>query len=160
MPKTAAKHLPKTIRIVWIWTSLLVALGGVILAGGSWLLGAWFAPTFWHVIAVILLVLTLIITIIDLAFVNYRWQFNTYLVNPRQFELHDGYFFRKQTVIPIAQIQNIKLEQGPLLRTKNLQAITLVTAASSHKIAGIPTAESEQFKTLVMTLAQEARDDA
>lgn len=159
MPTQAAKHLPKTIKTIWIWTSLIELTLGLLLAIGTWLLSRWFAPTFWHITTIGILILTLLITITELALVPYRWQFNTYLVNPRQFELHDGYFFRKQTVIPIAQIQNIKLEQGPLLRLKHLQAVTLVTAASSHTIAGIPAAESEQFKSLVMALAQEARTD-
>jgi len=159
MQSTQTQHLPTSIKTIWRWRSYLSGMLGILLAASCWLLSIWFTSKFWLITAIVIFVINAIGTIAELALINYRWKFNTFLVDPQRFELHDGYFFRKQTLIPIAQIQNIKLEQGPLLQQKQLQAVTIVTAAGSHKIQGILEADSQHFKDLVMKLAQEARDD-
>ena len=55
-------------------------------------------------------------------------------------------------------MQNVDIEQGPILRHKNLYEISIYTSADSHEIAAVTKEESENIKTQVMRLAMEARN--
>ncbi|WP_125589178.1 PH domain-containing protein [Companilactobacillus jidongensis] len=92
-------------------------------------------------------------------YVVYLWNFWTYYIDDRQVQLHSGYFFRKQIIIPIARVQNVTLKQGPILRWKNLQKIVIVTAAGKSEIDGIDSEQADQLKETIMKLAQEAKND-
>lgn len=106
-----------------------------------------------------LLIISIIILLVKLALVHYHWNFWTYLIDETRVELHHGFFFRKQTIIPIARVQNVTLKQGPILRLKDLQKIEIVTAAGSSNIDGLATSQADNLKELIMKLAQEAQND-
>ncbi|MQS53273.1 PH domain-containing protein [Companilactobacillus mishanensis] len=110
-------------------------------------------------ISLIILAIAIVIFIIELALVQYRWNFWTFYIDERQVELHHGYFFRKQIVIPIARVQNVTLKQGPILRLKDLHKVIVVTAAGSDEISGLKTSQANDLKELIMKLAKEARND-
>ncbi len=110
-------------------------------------------------VALIVLFLGLAGLIFELVLVEYRWNFWTYFNDDRQVELHRGFFFRKQVVIPIARVQNVTLKQGPILRWKNLQKVVIETAAGSSEISGLKKPEADQLKELIMELAREAKND-
>ncbi|WP_125567891.1 PH domain-containing protein [Companilactobacillus insicii] len=101
----------------------------------------------------------LILLIVSFFWVVYLWNFWTYYIDERQVQLHSGYFFRKQVVIPIARVQNVTLKQGPILRWKNLQKVVIVTAAGQSEIDGIESKQADKLKETIMKLAQEAKND-
>ncbi|WP_334329599.1 PH domain-containing protein [Companilactobacillus sp. HBUAS59699] len=108
----------------------------------------------WSVIAIGIIVL-----LASFFYVVYLWNFWTYYIDDRQVQLHSGYFFRKQIIIPIARVQNVTLKQGPILRWKNLQKVIIVTAAGKSEIDGIESNQADQLKETIMKLAQEAKND-
>ena len=110
-------------------------------------------------VVIILLILAMVVFAIELALVPYHWNFWTYYIDDMQVELHHGFFFRKQILIPIARVQNVTLKQGPILHWKDLHKVVIVTAAGASEIDGLKSAEADNLKELIMKLAREARND-
>lgn len=54
--------------------------------------------------------------------------------------------------IPIIKIQNISLDQGPLLRWQHLEDVTIQTASSSHTIEGLEIKEAEGLRDQLISL--------
>lgn len=157
-----ARKLPTDIKWIWRLNAIIdfVILGIITAAFFIWKMTA---PVNMKnalgIISIALLVVTIVIFVIELSIVSYHWNFWTYYIDEQYVELHHGYFFRKQIIIPIARIQNVTLKQGPILRLKDLQKIEIVTAAGARDIAGIKTSQADDLKGLIMKLAREARND-
>lgn len=73
-------------------------------------------------------------------------------------ELHKGYIFRKQITIPLARLQTVTLEAGPILRWQNLTELYLHTASSSEKISGLRLEDAKKFRKQLLTIIQKAGD--
>ncbi|MFD1671959.1 PH domain-containing protein [Agrilactobacillus yilanensis] len=157
-----ATKLPKSIKVIWRIKEL-IGLGITLIIAGVLefihFMTSGTASLWWQRSALILALLGVVVTIFTLILIEYRWNFWTYYIDDRQVELHNGYFFRKQIVIPIARVQNVTLKQGPILRWKALQKVIIVTAAGSDVIDGLQTAQADNLKVLIMTLAREAKND-
>ncbi|MFC6322547.1 PH domain-containing protein [Companilactobacillus baiquanensis] len=117
------------------------------------------AGGFFKVSQIVVGILAVLVLVSELVLITYRWNFWTYYIDERQVELHKGFFFRKQVIIPIARVQNVTLKQGPILRIKDLQKIIIVTAAGQSEIEGIKSTQAEELKEIIMKLAQEAKND-
>lgn len=156
------KKLPEDIKMIWRLNALIDCMISLIIAVAIFI-GKMFAPkgmqTFLLIAGIIFLVLTALVPLIEILLINYHWNYWTYYIDDQQVELHHGFFFRKQIVIPIARIQNVTLKQGPILRWKDLQKVIVETAAGASDISGIKSAEADDLKKLIMRLAREARND-
>lgn len=156
------KKLPIEIKSIWRLNAIMdfLILIAITIAIFIWRI---FAPIDMKkglgVATLILLITAILVLLIELILVTYHWNFWTYYIDERQVELHHGFFFRKQIIMPIARIQNVTLKQGPILRWKNLQKVIIVTAAGSEEIAGLKNDEANNLKELIMKLAQEAKND-
>jgi membrane protein YdbS with pleckstrin-like domain len=95
-----------------------------------------------------------------LLLIPYRYRFWRYAITPGAVYLRSGYLFRQEEAIPIARIQNVTLEAGPLLQWQGLQSVQIQTASTTHHIAGVTRAVADQLRDQIMRLAKEARDDA
>ncbi|GAP02573.1 hypothetical protein FPFC_020200 [Fructobacillus pseudoficulneus] len=155
------KALPKQVKSVWYWSEAMT----IVIVLGLYFVGIWAVnqftkvtiPTslFWLILAAIIL-----LSLGGLGLVHYRYAFYHYSVNEMDVEIQKGFFFRKWIAIPIDRIQNVNLNQGPLLLAFKLQEVTIVTGGSDYSIDALTEAEAESFKDQVMTLAKEARHDA
>lgn len=156
------QKLPKDIKLIWRLSAGFDFLALILVMLG-FLIWRIFAPVQMRgallVIAMVILAIAVLTFLAELALVSYRWNFWTYYIDDRQVQLHHGYFFRKQIIIPIARVQNVTLKQGPVLRLKDLQKVVIVTAAGSSDIAGLKNEQADHLKELIMQLAREARND-
>ncbi|WP_288846256.1 PH domain-containing protein [uncultured Fructobacillus sp.] len=152
--------LPATIKKVWYIMEVIGAI--VILAiyfAGNWAL-QYFLKFYLPIWAIWGLFLAIVLWfIIGILLVRYRYAFYHFMVNETDVEIKKGFFFRTHTAIPIARVQNVDLDQGPILRLFKLQQVHILTGGSGHEIEALTEAEAEQFKNKVMTLAREARDE-
>ncbi|MQS77432.1 PH domain-containing protein [Companilactobacillus halodurans] len=156
------QKLPTEIKSIWrinaavdFFITLVIALGFFIWRNFS-------SNGFQKVLSVIIIIsvsFAIISLISELSLINYHWKYWTYFVDERQVELHYGFFFQKEIVIPISRVQNVTLSQGPFLRLKDLQKITVQTAAGAKEIDGLKTTEANKIKDLIMRLAREAKND-
>ncbi|MFC6175327.1 PH domain-containing protein [Companilactobacillus huachuanensis] len=156
------KELPRSIKAVWRIHATIEFIIFVLIMIGVGLIRLVLPTTFkgyFDLIMIIIWGLGMIVFIGSMFLVNYLWTFWTYYIDERQIQLHSGYFFRKQVIIPIARVQNVTLKQGPILRWKDLQKVVIVTASGRSEIDGILSDQADQLKETIMQLAQEAKND-
>ncbi|KRM75202.1 PH domain-containing protein [Secundilactobacillus collinoides] len=152
------EQLPLKMKTVW----RLSAIGSAI----AWLviLAILFVcHTIWHWplwIMAVILGLGVIEVIVELVIIPYRYRFWRYHIADKAVEIERGFFFHKQTAIPINRIQNVTLEAGPLLQWQQLKAVSIETASTTHEIEAVLPHTAEHLKQQIIALAQEARDDA
>ncbi|MCD2257060.1 PH domain-containing protein [Agrilactobacillus fermenti] len=151
------EQLPEQIKTTWRITALmngfwlLLPLVGAILAWQFWRWPIW--------VVIIAGCLFIVLPAIQLSIVPYRYHFTGYLISNEFVTLQSGFFFRKQVTIPITRIQNVTLEQGPVLRWQKLQAVRIDTAATSHHIEGVSVKKADALKTAIVRYALEEQDD-
>ena len=146
--------LPQQIKTVWRISAVGSLIFGAVITGALWL-----ATHFWHWPAWIWWLvagLTIVEVVVELAIVPYRYHFWRYQISARDVEIQSGFFFRKQTAIPINRIQNVTLAAGPILQWQHLQTVNIETAATTHKIESVLPETATQLKEQIMTLALEA----
>lgn len=151
------KSLPPRIKRIWGYSALGSLLALLVITGLLWL-----AHQSWHWtpwLAVFGAILTVIEPVIEFALIPYRYRFSRYQITPIAVEMQSGWLFKKRLAIPIAQVQNVTLNAGPLLQWQHLTQVTVATAATSHTIEGLELPVAEQLRDQIMQLAQEARHD-
>jgi len=81
-----------------------------------------------------------------------------FAVFEEEVEIRKGLFFISETLIPMTKVQHVKLESGPILRKYGLAEIKIVTAATTHSIAGLKADEAENFKRMIGELARRTEE--
>lgn len=154
------EKLPKAIRSIWVVHAIFTLIFFLII----WIPAKLLIPVtvddnIFSIYLWIILAIIIIIFVVQLAIIPYRWNFWTFNITENRVELHKGFFLRKQIVIPIARVQNVTLKQGPILQMFKLHEVSIVTAAENHKIDGLTGDMAQELKDLIMKLAKEARND-
>lgn len=155
------KALPKEIKTIWyIVEAIGTVIGLAIVIGLQLFLPKWSDWTLPVWVLVALYAAIAILTIGGFGLVHYRYAIYHYRVNETDIEIQKGFFFRRLTAIPIDRIQNVDLDQGPLLQLFHLQKVVLVTGGSHYEVEALKHEEAVAFKDQVMQLAKEARHEA
>lgn len=154
---TENHHLPQRIKLIWRISALgsLVVFGAV--TGLIWLAYSYWDWPFWLV--VVFGALTIIEFIVEVALVPYRYRFTRYQISETAVEMQSGMIFKKRVAIPIARVQNVTLNAGPLLQGQKLTKVSVATASTNHGIEGLELNEAEALRDQIMRLAREARHD-
>jgi membrane protein YdbS with pleckstrin-like domain len=92
-------------------------------------------------------------------FPKIRWQRWRYEVREQEIELQHGLFIVKRTLVPMVRVQHVDTEQGPILRKYDLAEISISTAATTHTIPALMTAEADELRGRISVLARVAEDD-
>ncbi len=104
-------------------------------------------------------VFVLIAFLLIYLFPKVRWTRWRYEVREQEIELQHGLFVVKRTLVPMVRVQHVDTEQGPILRKYDLASITISTAATSHTIPALITAEADELRGRISVLARVAEDD-
>lgn len=104
-----------------------------------------------------LLVLFLVIFTWLVPAVKYR-RFR-YELFEEELEIESGVIFISNVLVPMVRVQHVELGSGPLMRKFELATVSVVTAATTHKIAGLKKEEAEALKRRIGQLAK-VEDDA
>jgi hypothetical protein len=54
----------------------------------------------------------------------------------------------------MVRVQHVELESGPLMRKYDLASVSIVTAATTHRISGLKQPEAQQLKRRIGILAK------
>ncbi|WP_066189103.1 MULTISPECIES: PH domain-containing protein [Gracilibacillus] len=76
-----------------------------------------------------------------------------YEIDQDYVHLRQGKFKQRNQVIPMAKIQYVGLEQGPILRKYDLYTVSIGTMGSSHRIPTIPKEEATHIRDQIAYLA-------
>ncbi|MDQ0115635.1 PH domain-containing protein [Paenibacillus harenae] len=71
-----------------------------------------------------------------------------------ELEIQSGLIFISNVLVPMVRVQHVELESGPLMRKFNLAGVSVVTAATTHKISGLKLEEAQQLKQRIGKLAK------
>jgi uncharacterized protein len=104
-----------------------------------------------------LLVLSLVIYTWLIPAVKYK-RFR-YELFEEELEIESGLIFISNVLVPMVRVQHVELGSGPLMRKFGLATVSVVTAATTHKIAGLKREEAEALKRRIGQLAKVEADD-
>lgn len=155
---TQTKALPKKIISVWLVSKLIGLVILLAISGGAW----YFSQRFWPISTPYILgiaAIICVIVLINLALIPYYYRFWRYEINNDFVFIQSGFFIRQQKTIPINRIQNVDLEQGPLLQFAHLKELKVVTAADGFSIAGITEDEANTLRNQIVAAARKAREE-
>ncbi len=141
-------------RIYGIFQTMIVLLFAV---GAGFV--NYFTANYWWVYIVDAIILMTLAYLLVYLFPKIRWSRWRYEVRDQEIELQYGLFVVKRTLVPMVRVQHVDTEQGPILRKYDLSSITISTAATSHVIPALVTAEADELRSRISVLARVAEDD-
>lgn len=71
-----------------------------------------------------------------------------------ELEIQSGLLFMSNVLVPMVRVQHVELESGPLMRKYDLASVSIVTAATTHRISGLKQSEAQQLKRRIGILAK------
>lgn len=71
-----------------------------------------------------------------------------------ELEIESGLIFISNVLVPMMRVQHVELGSGPLMRKFGLATVSVVTAATTHRIAGLKRDEAEKLKRSIGQLAR------
>lgn len=104
-----------------------------------------------------LLILSLVLYTWLIPAVKYR-RFR-YELFEEELEIESGLIFISNVLVPMVRVQHVELGSGPLMRKFSLATVSVVTAATTHKITGLKRDEAEALKRRIGQLAKVDTDD-
>lgn len=152
------KKLPESVKKVWLYSAIITIIFEIIIFTIATIV---VRHLDWQYVEYILPVLGMILVmwaIVDIISIPYRYAFHQYAIHENRVEIKRGFIFRKQATLPIARVQNVNMEQGPLLVLKDLYKIRIDTSGSSRSIDAVTHEEAEKIRNSVMKLAMEAKN--
>lgn len=158
---TTEQNYPPALKQVWLWSNLLGAIFFLAIWGlcwvflRTWLLNFTFGPfLIWGLLLAIIIWASL-----DIILIPFRYQVHHYQVTEQAIKLKSGFFWRSTTIIPLVRVQNISLDQGPLLRFFDLTSLVISTASDRHTLEGLTTTTAQQLQTYLLNLVNEVVED-
>lgn len=76
-----------------------------------------------------------------------------------EIEIQSGLIIIKRTLVPMSRVQHVDTKQGPVLRRYDLATVVVSTAATSHEIPALDTAEADDIRYFISTLAKVEEED-
>lgn len=90
-------------------------------------------------------VLTLIFGIIDFAYPMWKYKNYSYYYDEERIVINKGVFFKHHIVVPVCQIQDLHIYEGPLMQIVKLDGMIISTAGSNFIIKGLSRTDSEKM---------------
>jgi membrane protein YdbS with pleckstrin-like domain len=87
-----------------------------------------------------------------------RWRTWRYEVTAEEIDMMRGVVFVRRTLVPIARIQHVDTERGPLQRALGLATVAFHTAAGKNEIPHLAVAEADRVRVRIAELTR-APDD-
>jgi len=155
-----ASYLPHKIKTVWRISTFLtfIVTTGIFIA--AFFIGSYSDWQWMIYLSYAIMAYGIIVLLVGLALIPYRYNFFKYQLTEDAIQIQKGFIFRKLVSVPIARVQDVRIAQGPILRSQKLQLVTITTASTNHDIDGLEPDIAEQLRTQIMQRAmKEAEND-
>ena len=134
MDELKMKKLDKRIRTVWLFWGILFL---IVLAGAGALVCVNVESTY-RILAVSLSCAVFVLfALIAIGVPILRYRYYAYAYDEKRILIRKGIIFRSRIVIPICQIQDLHLFQGPVMMICHLHQVIISTAGSNFTINGL-----------------------
>ncbi len=151
------QKLNKKIRNIWLILGLICAL----IVGALFVVACYGAYTKGFLLPMVstlgfgyLIILYFLVIYPFQRYNRYSWG-----CDEKRIYINYGVIFRHQIIIPVCQIQDMHLIQGPLMRLNNLGGIIISTAGSDHAIKGLDYELTKQIIEKLETNLQKRVED-
>lgn len=163
MRANPTKKLNPKIKAVWRISDAIAisAIASAFIVPGIFVLLlepsiAFFAEVY-CLVCLVLYITALVVFLFIVTPIRYvRW---SYELSPDYLDIAYGIIWRKRFIIPFIRVQNTDTKQGPVLRAFGLSSVTVSTAAGSHVIPGLITAEANDVRDRAAEFARLAKED-
>lgn len=157
MPEGWQRSDPRFIRLSRLTAAWVHAVW--LLLGGIWLAVALALDWPW-IPAVAVMGLAVLSAAVFVGLVpTLRWRRFAYRVDEQEIEIRKGLVTLQQVRVPMAKVQHVELESGPLMRRADLANVTVVTAATSHRIYGLSRERAETVSKQIAAWARVRDED-
>ncbi|MEB1806771.1 MAG: PH domain-containing protein [Bacillaceae bacterium] len=158
-PPAPSRAIARKALTVWRIRASIESLFVALVPIGYGILMLYFPMPVWMLY--ILIPAFVIFVIVNVIVAPYfRWKRFKYEVYDEEVELQYGVIIVRRTLIPMIRVQHVDTEQGPLLRKFDLAAVTISTAATTHRIPALTTSIADELRNQIVKLAAVADDDA
>lgn len=140
------KKLSKKILKIWLISTSLVFILLLGLCVVTQCIDGIIVP-----LLIVEIIMMLLMAFLCFALPVMKYNRYAYAYNEKRIIIKKGVIFKYEIIIPVCQIQDLHLLQGPLMQIMKLQAIEISTAGSNYSISGI---EFEQAKKMVDDLEE------
>ena len=155
MKAEPAERLDPRAKTLWRITGALGALP--LLAGavfGSWvLLRVAEVPSFVGILPVFAVVALLVVTVGVAP--GLRWRRWRYEIREDEVDLQRGIVWISRTLVPLARIQHVDTQSGPLQRRFGLATVVFYTAAGANQIPELSAPVAAEVRDRIAELTQE-----
>lgn len=124
--------IDKKIKTIWLISTtiaFLIALGVCLI---TQLIDGIIMP-----LLIAEIILMLIIGFFCFIFPSMVYKRYSYAYNDKRIVIRKGVIFKYEIIIPVCQIQDLHLLQGPLMQLMKLQSVEISTAGSNYTINGL-----------------------
>lgn len=154
MKSGPSERLDPRARTIWrinnaLWAAPMLAVGGIaayfIRLGGS--------PFYlWILPAVAVLALSFVSVVVTPSL---RWRMWRYEIRDDEVDLQRGIFRITRTLVPLARIQHVDTQNGPLQRRYGLATVVFYTAAGANQIPELSAPVAADVRERIAALTKE-----
>lgn len=124
--------LDKKIKNIWYFSTTIVFIACLGICVITQIIEGIILP-----LLIIEIILMLIIGFFCFIFPNMVYNRYSYAYNDKRIVIKKGLIFKYEIIVPVCQIQDLHLLQGPLMQLLKLQSIEISTAGSNYTINGL-----------------------
>ncbi|MBA2362336.1 MAG: PH domain-containing protein [Chloroflexia bacterium] len=146
------ERLDPRAKRLWRLQGLMTSVFLLLPAAGSFLLldRVVDAPTL--VSTVPWLVWAMFAVMIGLVLPDIRWRRWRYEITEREVDLQRGLLIVTRTLVPLARVQHVDTQQGPLERWQGLSTVIFYTAAGPNRIPALATPRADEVRDRIAAL--------
>ncbi|WP_350343092.1 PH domain-containing protein [Proteinivorax tanatarense] len=103
----------------------------------------------------ILMSLAIVLGLLNIFIIpSIRKRYWCYEIKEYEVDIQYGILVVKRSLIPMAKIQHVDTEQGPILRYFQLATLSISTAGTNHKIPALKMEKALELRKQISTLAR------
>ncbi|NBG88670.1 PH domain-containing protein [Isachenkonia alkalipeptolytica] len=88
-----------------------------------------------------------------------RMRYWCYEIREHEVDIQYGIIVIRRSLVPMARIQHVDTEQGPILRHFKLATLSISTAGTTHKIPALKMTRALELRDLISSLARVSDED-
>lgn len=153
------EHIEKKAVTAWRVTGLIYFILTLLLIGAFFIASHFIGP-FPRWIAYILGGFSLIVALMLIGIVpSIRMRYWCYEIREHEVDIQYGLIVIRRSLVPMARIQHVDTEQGPILRYFQLATLSISTAGTTHKIPALKMTRALELRDLISSLARMSDED-
>ena len=85
-----------------------------------------------------------------------RWRRWRYEIGDTEVDLQRGRYYVTRTLVPLARVQHVDTQQGPIERSMGLSSVVFYTAAGANRIPALATPRADEVRDRIAALTRTA----